>query len=330
MMMYKKIVLTCCALASSLFFLANAEAAAKISNQPLDSIVATVNDVVITQSELDEAVQRIKKQLSASHTPMPSLAVIRKRMLDQIIERKLQLLLAEQAGIKVNEDEVTKVITGIADQNKMRVNELYQKLTAEGMTVDAYRKEIHDELTMQRIQQQEVGSRISVTPEEVNDFMRSATWKAYNNKEYHLEDILIGLPSAPSADDLNAAKKEANLVLTKIHQGMSFREIAAEESGGTHGLQGGDLGWLKLPQIPPAFSDPLVHMKPQDIMGPIATPNGFHIVKLTEVRNVNEHEDVATQHKKIEQLLYQRKMDEGLQTWITRIRGEAIINTNFG
>ena len=109
---------------------------------------------------------------------------------------------------------------------------------------------------------------------------------------------------------------------------MNFSEVSAAESGSEHALQGGDLGWLKLPQIPPAFSDSLVHMKKNDIMGPVATPNGFHIIRLLALRDVGAQEDIATQRKQVEQYLYQRKMEEGLQAWLTRMRSEAFINTN--
>lgn len=320
-----------CILASVLFLSLNmtaATAASKASTESLDRIVAVVNDSVITQSELNDAIASVKKQMAASHTPLPSQDVLHKRVLDQLIDRKLQLLLVEQSGTQITDEQLNKAIASIAAQNKMSIKELYAKIASQGIDLDTYHKEIRDEMLMQEVQQHEVGSKIVITPQEVNDFTRSASWKAFNNKEYHLEDILIALPENPSPQNVAQAKKRAEEILAKLHKGSNFTQVAIAESSNDHALQGGDLGWLKLPQIPPAFANELVHMKQNDIMGPIATPNGFHIVRLAGTRDIATSMDANAQHKQIEQLLYQRKFEEGLQSWITKLRGEAFINTH--
>jgi peptidyl-prolyl cis-trans isomerase SurA len=294
--------------------------------QPLDTIVATVNDTIITQSEFQQALDAAKKQFAGSYTPVPPADILDKQVLDQLINRKLQLELAEKAGIHVDKTEVAKIISNIANENKITLPELYQKLATQGMTPQSYRKEILEELTLQKIQQQEVAARIVITPQEVDDFIRSAAWKAYNNKEYHLEDILSALPENPSPEDVATAKKEAETLLDKIHHGMKFSDAAVAGSNGTKALQGGDLGWRKLPQVPTAFADQLIHMKENDVVGPIQAPNGFHLVKLAGIRVSSGEADKAAQHKQIEQLIYQRKIEESLQSWMTKIRSEAFIN----
>ncbi|MES2218189.1 MAG: SurA N-terminal domain-containing protein [Pseudomonadota bacterium] len=299
---------------------------AKTSQESLDGIVAIVNDSVITQSELDDSISTVKKQLASSNTSAPTPADIRKHVLDQLIDRKLALQLAEAGGLKITDDQVEKAIANIASQNKVPVKDLYEKVGETGLTAEAYRKEIREEMLIQQVQQHEVGSHLTITEQEVDDFMRSATWKAYNNREYHLEDILIALPATPSSQDVANAKKQADTVLAKIHGGMSFSALAAADSGNNQALQGGDLGWLRLPQIPPAFANELVHMKPADILGPISTPNGFHIVRLVAMRELPPQGNASQQRQQVQQLIYQRKMAEGLQAWSTKIRSEAFIN----
>jgi peptidyl-prolyl cis-trans isomerase SurA len=317
---FKKIINFSLILMSSAFLMLNAEAASQTNATPkkntesLDRIVAVVNDSIITQSELNEAMQNIKKQMAASNTPAPSHEVLEKRVLDQLIDRKLQMLLAEQAGVQIT-DEIS-------------VKELYSKVASSGVDVNSYHKEIREEMLIQEIQQHEVGAKINITPQEVNDFTRSASWKAFYNKEYHLEDILIALPEAPTPQNVAQAKKQAEAVLAQLHKGKSFSQVAIAESGNTRALQGGDLGWLKLPQIPPTFSSELVHMKVNDIMGPVATPNGFHIIRLAGLRETTASVSAEAQRKQVEQLLYQRKLEEGLQSWVTKLRSEAFINTH--
>lgn len=294
--------------------------------ESLDRIVAVINDKVITESELNEAISAVKKQLKSSNVSFPTPTALHKQVLDQLINKKLQMELAEHAGISVSDNDVDKAIHTIATNNKLSVNEVYKKIAEQGLTVKDYRKEIHEELLLEQIQQQAVGAKLNITPQEINDFMRSKTWQAFNTKEYHLEDILIALPEAPSPEDLTAAKKHANEVLAKIRGGMSFTEAAASESGEKNALQGGDLGWRKLPEIPTIFADELIHMKKNDLMGPVQTPNGFHIVHLVDIRNVNNKMDPTAERHQVEQLIFQRKLEEALQSWITKLRSEAYIN----
>jgi peptidyl-prolyl cis-trans isomerase SurA len=194
--------------------------------------------------------------------------------------------------------------------------------------MNEYRKEIREEILLQQVQQQAVGSKITIAPQEVSDFMRSKTWQAFNTKEYHLEDILITLPEVPSPQDVANAKKRAEEVLQKLQHGMSFNEAAAAESGDKNALQGGDLGWRKLPEIPSAFADKLIYLKAGELLGPVQTPNGFHIVRLAGIRSNDSKMTPEQQRMQVEQLIFQRKLEEGLQTWVAKLRGQAFINTN--
>ena len=191
-------------------------AAKPAHEESLDNIVAIVNDSPITSSELDEAISTIQKQIRASGAALPPPEVLRKQVLDQVINRKLQLDLAKQGGLNVTEDQVNKAIATIAAQNKISVRELLEKVVQSGMTQPDYRKEIREEMTLQEVQQSQVSSHITITPQEVDDFMRSAAWKAYNNKEYHLEDILVTMPEAPSPQDLAQGKKKAESIIDKL------------------------------------------------------------------------------------------------------------------
>lgn len=318
----KKWVKLSLALSSALIINHHALAA----TQSLDNIVAIVNKTVITQSELDEGIARIKKQLIATHTPIPPSAVLRKQILDQLINRKLQLDMATQAGVIVTDADVTKAIKTVAEKNKVTPEKLYSLVAEQGLTKQAYRQEIHDEMAINQVEQQMIGSKINITQQEVDDFMRSPTWLSYNGKEYHLEDILIALPEKPTAKDTAEAKARVQSVLAKLHQGASFAEAAVADSSGSKALQGGDLGWRKLPEIPTAFANRLVTMKENEIAGPIQTPNGYHIIRVAGIRHVSMQGSKDEQRKQIQALLYQRKFEEALQTWTTRLRSEAYIN----
>jgi peptidyl-prolyl cis-trans isomerase SurA len=312
------LLITNCALAAT---------QAKSKGVSLDKIVVVLNNSVITQTELDEAMTKTKSQLEATHTPSPQAEILHKQVLDQLINRKLQLDLAEQANIQITDSDIDKAVKSIADRNHISTDELYTSVANQGLSRADYRKELHDEMTIQKVQQEAVAAKIVMSPQEVNDFMRSAAWLAHNTKEYHLEDILIALPETPSTQDVASAKKRADTLLIKLHQGTSFRETAVSESGDSKALQGGDLGWRKLPEIPSAFATQLLQANNNDIIGPIQTANGFHIIHIAGIRkSADPQGSAASQHQQVQQLLFQRKFEEALQSWITKVRSEAFIN----
>lgn len=298
--------------------------------EPLDRIVAVINDAVITQTELSDTIDLIKKQMVASNVPVPSKDALRKQVLDQLVNKKLQLQLADHMGLSISDKDVDTAIHTIADNNKIAVSDLYDKIKEQGMNLSDYRKEIHDQIIIQQVQQQSVASRINITQQEVDTFLRSKMWQAFNSKEYHLEDILITLPENPSPQDITNAKNRADSLLTKIRGGMSFSEVAAAESGESNALQGGDLGWRKLPEIPGIFANELIHMKSGELLGPVQTPNGYHIVKLEGIRTVASNLNTIQKNQQVRELIFQRKLEEGLQAWLSKIRSEAFINVNPG
>jgi peptidyl-prolyl cis-trans isomerase SurA len=297
--------------------------------QKLDRIVAIINNSVIIESELDDEMNKVKKQLKAENTSLPPGDILQKQVLDQLINKKLQLQLAEQAGIEPTDSEIDNAIRNIAKNNHLTVEQLYTELAKRGLSRSEYQKNIHDEYIIQQVQHQAVGGKITVSDQEVDDFMRSAAWLASTNKEYHLEDILISLPEAPTSEDITVAKKHATLVLQKLKQGKSFHDIAIAESNDSKALQGGDLGFRKLPEIPSAFAAVILQAQEGDILGPIQAANGFHIIRLVQVRQaLQDDKNKNPQKNEIKKLLYERKYEEARNAWLTKIRSEAFINTN--
>lgn len=294
--------------------------------ESLDRIIAVVDDSAITQSELNQAMASAKHQLMGSGTPIPAQDVLRKQVLDQLINRKLQFELAERGGVKIADADVDKAIGTVAAGHKVTVDELYQKITAQGLNIKNYRKEIHDELVLNAVQQQAVGGKITVTPEEVNALMRSKSWQNYNEKEYHLEDILIALPENPTPQQITETKKRAQELFAKLRKGLDFQSAAAAESGGSNALQGGDLGWRKMQEVPSAFASELMNVKANDVFGPIQTSNGFHLVRLMGVRDIAGQPKADLTKQQAQRVVFQRKFEEAVQAWLSKTRAEAFIN----
>lgn len=296
------------------------------SAQSLDQMVAVVNDDLITRSELDRAMTAAKAQVSqAANGPMPSDKALEKQVLQQLINKKLQLQVATQAGIKISNEEVDQAIQSIASQNSVTVEELYSHLEKTGMATASYRNEIRDQITLQKLQQHEIAGKVTVTPEEVNAFMKSNSFRINGTNEYHLQDILIPTSDMPTPAEIAAARTRAESVMQKLRGGADFSALAKTESRGETALQGGDLGWRKLPEIPSAFSDEVTNMKKHDLAGPIQTPNGFHILYLTDLRKLDESNKTLADRKTVESMLLQQKFETAVQNYVSKLRSQAFI-----
>ncbi len=294
--------------------------------QSLDRIIAVVNDTPITETELNDALASLKKQMAASDTPLPSDEALHKQMLQQLVDKKLQLQMAEMGGIQIKDEQLDGAIAHIAEANNMTKEQLYEQLPKQGLNVAEYRKNIREEMLIQQVEQHEIGAKITITPQEIRDFTRSKAYRTSNNKEYHLEDLIVSLPDAPTSEQVQAAKKHADDIFAKINHGTAFHTAALAESSGDKALQGGDLGWRKLPEVPSAFVEAITHMQANEVAAPIQTPNGFHILHLAEVRDSVEQNTPSD--KQIEQIIFQRKMAEAIPSWMAKMRSQAFVNMN--
>ena|SRR3990167_7418134 len=297
--------------------------------QSLDQMVAVVNDDLITRSELDKAVQLVKAQMAQSQTGVtPPDKTIEKQVLDQLINKKLQLQVVEAAGIKIPDDEVEKAITNIATQNNVSVEQLYEHVKQTGQTPASYRSDIREQIALQKLQQHEVSKQVTITPEEVTAFMASNAFKQNGTNEYRLQDILIPTSDTPSSAEIATAKTRAGSIMQKLRNGADFNALAKAESRGETALQGGDLGWRRLPEIPSAFADQITGMKKADLAGPIQTANGFHILLLTDVRKLDSANNPVPDRKSVEAMLLQQKYEAAVQNWVSRLRSQAFITAS--
>jgi peptidyl-prolyl cis-trans isomerase SurA len=259
-----------------------------LADAPIDRIVAVVNDGVITQSQLDQQFRLAREQLQQSHAPLPTDAMLRQQVLQHLIDEQLQLDLAKKMNIKVSDADVDQAIAGIAQQNGLSVPDLQSKVVQQGMTYDQYRQQIRKQITISQLQQHEVAPRVTVNPQEVTDAMTAiAKQPVQKAAQYHLQDMVVPLPENPTALQISAAQKRAQDLVAKLRAGADFRQTVI--SGGTDKppLQGGDLGWHKLTEMPDLFAAAVKNMQPGDIGGPIRAPNGFHIIKLVEMQGGN-------------------------------------------
>ena len=253
--------------------------------QPIDRIVAVVNDDVILQSELNEAVRAVQQQYASQPGQLPPLDVLQKQVLDRLILMRLQIQKAQDQGVHVSDADVDKAVAAVAEQNKITPEQLRAEVECNGGSFAQFRQQLADQLTVQRLHENVVHDQVSVTDSEIDNLLSSPSYKA---GEVHLAHIQISTPSGADAAAIKAAQAKAEQALAAIKGGMDFHAAAIRYSDAPDALDGGDLGWRRMDELPAAFADTIASMKPGDVSPALRGPTGFHILKLIGQRAPNK------------------------------------------
>jgi len=253
----------------------------------LDRIVAIVDQTVITEQELEGRIKTVTAQLRKQGTELPPENILRKQILERLISDALQLQYAAQTGLKVDDNQLDRTIERIAEQNKMTITEFSEALAADGVSMRKFRADIRSEITIARLREREVESRVNVSESEIDNFLTTQASNSENQDEYEISHILIRTPEEGTTEDVQKAKAKVNEVIKALQEGTSFAKVSASFSDAPNALEGGNIGWKNSGQVPSLFLDALKTMQPGDISQPLRSPNGFHILKLTSKRGGN-------------------------------------------
>lgn len=265
---------------------------------PLDTVVAEVNESVITKSELDQHVTESKQQLASRQMAIPPDNVLRKQVLQHLIDVHLQLELAKNNNMSVEDEELNEIIKNIAAQNKLSLEEMREELTKHGMDWNHYRENLRKEILLSRIQQSAVGKDIHISDSQVESYLKEAINEQSGQKKFHIQNILVPVSDEPSAEEVAEARQKAEKLLALIKQGEDFSQMAIRESSDEYALEGGDLGERYLAELPDVFAKAVVDMKPGEVLGPVRTGNGWQLLKLVGVNDDELHHKIVKTHVK--------------------------------
>ncbi|AXK71114.1 molecular chaperone SurA [Lysobacter sp. TY2-98] len=258
---------------------------AQTQTQELDRIAAVVNEDVVLRSELDRAVANIRSQYAGKENQLPPQDVLERQVLERLILTKLQVARAQETGIRVNDEEVDQAIAAVAQQNGVSVDQLRQRVTADGSSYADFRTSIREELLLQRLRQRFAQSRVNVSEAEIESALAAS---AKSGKQYHLAHILVSLPDGATAEQIETAQKKVDGIKALIGRGeMDFKAAAVRYSDSPNALEGGDLGWRAADEIPSAFAALVNGLQPGQVTDPIRGPSGFQLLQLVEVRDAS-------------------------------------------
>lgn len=252
----------------------------------LDRIRAVVNEGIVLESELTASIAYYKREAANSRQALPQdERVLTQRILEQLIEREVLRQHARQLGVAIDPGSINRAVEQIAQTNNLDTLRFRQTLQQQGMDYDLFRRNIEDELLRQRLIEREVRSRIRVSSQEIDDFVDAAKNDADENLKYRIQHILIAVPSAADNNQLTQAQKKADDILSRLNRNEDFAELAIAESDGARALQGGDLGWRTLQELPEFIATEIRGMKPGDYSQALRSANGLHLVRLAELQS---------------------------------------------
>jgi len=250
----------------------------------IDRIVAVVNNEVITRADLDERYRFAARQLSQQGTPLPPRDILERQILDRLIVDHVQLQLAKETGLRVDDSELGRAIQRIAQENRITVEQLQETLRKDGVPFNRFREDIRNEIILSRLKQREVDNKIVVSEGEIDGFISAQQGLGGRGEEYNLSHILVTVPENASAEQIQARRARAEQALQQIHTGADFRQVAAAFSDAPDALQGGAMGWRSGTRLPTLFFDAVNSLRPGGVTPLLRSANGFHIVRLNERR----------------------------------------------
>ena len=270
--------------------------AAFAAPQEVDKVAAVVDNGVVLESDVNGLLQSVKLNAQQAGQQLPDDKTLRHQIIERLIMDNIQLQMAKKMGITVSDADLDKAIANIAAQNKMSVDQLRSRLSYEGLNYNTYRSQIRKEMLISEVRNNEVRRRVTILPQEVDALAKQVGAQNGSDTEMNISHILIPLPENPTSDEVAAAQEQANSIVEQARNGANFGKLAITYSADQQALKGGQMGWGRIQELPGIFAQALSTAKKGDIVGPIRSGVGFHILKVNDLRGGTQNISVTEVH----------------------------------
>ncbi|MDR2838166.1 MAG: peptidylprolyl isomerase [Azonexus sp.] len=260
-----------------------------------DRIVAIVDNEVITKNELDSRLAAALSQLKKQGTPLPPQGELERQMLERLIMERVQLQYARDTGLKPDDAQLDQALGRIAANNNMSMEQFRKAVEADGLEFARFREEIRNEMTVARLREREVDSKLVISDGEIDNYLASQAASG-GNEEYQVAHILLRAPESASPEQLQKLRERAEQALGRAQAGENFAQLSATYSDAPDALQGGSLGWRSRDRLPSLYAETIANLQPGQVSPLLRSSAGFHIVKLLDKRGGNEPASVQQTH----------------------------------
>ncbi len=264
--------------------------------QMVDKVAAIVNNNVVLESDVDDMMSTVKTQAKEAGQQLPDDQTLRHQILEREIMDSIITQIGQRAGVQISDQELDQAIQNIAAQNHMSLDQLRSRLSYDGVNYATYRNQIRKEMLISTVRNNEVRSRVTILPQEVDNLAKQIASQNVPGTELNLSMILLPLPENPTQQQVDDEETLAKKLVGELKKGADFGKMAVTYSADPQALKGGNMGWGKIEELPSLFSQALSTAHKGDIVGPIRSGVGFHILKVNDVRGESQNVSVTEVH----------------------------------
>ena len=244
-------------------------------------IVAIVNSEPITSTEVRARLIRYEQRLAALGAPMPSRIDLSKEVLEDVINEKIQLQRARDTNVRVDDRTIDAAVQNFANQNKVSVSELRARSSADGIGFTQIRSDIQNQLLVQKLRERDVLGNIDISDNEIEEFLKTATGSSQTGDlAIDIAQILVTVPENATTSQTAALRERAQRIYNRAINGDDFFKLAQENSDAKDARTGGQMGLRSIERYPTLFAEAIKDKKVADIVGPIKSGAGFHVLQL--------------------------------------------------
>ncbi|RTL36383.1 MAG: molecular chaperone SurA [Burkholderiales bacterium] len=270
-------------LAVTLALAAFQASAQKPTLQPGDYIAAVVNQDVVAASEVIQRTERLRAEARQRGEVMPETAGLRKQALEALIEDRVLVTYARENGSRVDEAELDRVVANVAAQNKLTMDQLRERLKADGTDYKSFRENLRDQMMTERVREREVQGRIKVTDAEIDAYLDKKRADLAAGGAINLAQVLVPVPEGAPESVVAERRARAEAAMARIKSGEDFAKVAREVSEDSNKAKGGEIGLRPADRLPDVFVQAVKGLKTGEVAPEMLRSGaGFHILKVIE------------------------------------------------
>ncbi len=289
----------------------------------LDRVAAVVNGEVITLSEVQAAAAHMIEGLPGDIDRQAARIEALTEALGALIDERLLEQETRARQIHVTEAEIDRAIVEVRRQHGLTDSQFRQAIAAQGYSWEAYRQELAGQLERYKLLGAEVQARVEITDEDVRSHLARQGARR-EVEEARVRHILVRIPEAATEPELEDLRRHAESIFERAVGGEDFGDLAREESEDGSARTGGDLGWLQRGRMVKALDEAVFEAEEGEILGPVRSPSGFHVVQVSERRTTRAEQDEMMEHR-ARQTLMEEALESETQRFIEGLRRRAVI-----
>ncbi len=251
--------------------------------QPGDYIAAVVNQDVVAASEVIQRTERLRQEARQRGEVMPETSGLRKQALEALIEDRVLVTYARENGPRVDEAELDRVVANVAAQNKLTMDQLRERLKADGTDYKSFRENLRDQMMTERVREREVQSRIKITDADIDAYLDKKRAALEQGGMVDLAQVLVSVPEGASEAVVAEKRARAEAALARIKGGEDFAKVAREISEDGNKARGGEIGMRPVDRLPDLFVNAVKNLKAGEVVPELLRSGaGFHVLKVVQ------------------------------------------------